>query len=262
MMKLAWTQRFILGLAVCVAALSALYGSLRDKNVIPIMMYHHVQPLGHHEANWVNPENFEKQMAFIQREGYQVLTLSDMVARITSGKPLPRRVVVITLDDGYEDNYTNAYPVLRKYGFPAVIFVPSRFVDQPGYLTAPQLRAMTQSGLIEIGSHTLTHQFLPSISPQQQWEQISRSRQELSRLLGKDVRFFCYPIGGYSEEIVELVKKAGYAAAFTTNRGKDRFNRNIYELQRIRFNNHDSSFSMWIKLGGYYNLLRKTKNPN
>jgi peptidoglycan/xylan/chitin deacetylase (PgdA/CDA1 family) len=254
--KILVTLGVVLGLAAC-----GFVFWLPGRYVVPIIMYHQVTYTEVSQPNWVNPENFEWQMAYLKNQGYHVIRLSDLVDATVAGRRLPVKSVVITFDDGYENNYTNAFKVLKKYGFPATIFVASDKVGQKGRLTWGQMKEMMASG-IDIGSHTRTEMYLPDASVEQQREEIEISKNVLETNLGKTVEHFAYPIGGFSGTIKEIVRNAGYASACTTNRGYDRTNRDVYELNRIRFSDKDNRWDyLWIKLSGYYNLFREGKNP-
>lgn len=229
--------------------------------VVPIIMYHQVTYTDRPQTNWVSPENFEWQMAYLKDHGYNVIRLHELVEAIEEGRSLPRKTAVITFDDGYENNYTQAFKILKKYHFPAIIFVPSDRVNTEHYLTWEQIKEMIAAG-IDIGSHTRTEAYLPDLMVERQRNEIQASKDILEQNLGITVEYFAYPIGGFSDGIKEIVKNAGYKAACTTNRGYDRFNKDLYELNRIRFSDKDIRKDyLWIKLSGYYNLFRKEKNP-
>jgi peptidoglycan/xylan/chitin deacetylase (PgdA/CDA1 family) len=234
--------------------------TVRDKYVIPILMYHSVmKPESNSELNLVSPQAFDHQMAFLKNNGYQVLTLSDLVEGMHKARMFRRKTVVITFDDGYADNYTNAFPILKKYNFPATVFVISDFVGTEGFMTWDQLKEMDNAGF-KVGSHTRRHAYLPSFKDDAILEdEISNSRKIIEKNLGGPIEFFSYPSGGFSDHIISLVKKAGYQGACTTNRGYDRFNLDMYQLNRIRINDDDIDLALWAKLSGYYNFFRKSK---
>jgi peptidoglycan/xylan/chitin deacetylase (PgdA/CDA1 family) len=234
---------------------------LPSRHVVPIVMYHQVTYTDHPQPNWVSPENFEWQMAYMKDHGFNVIPLGQLVNATIAGESLPRKTAVITFDDGYENNYTHAFKILKKYGFPATIFVPSNKVGTEGYLKWEQIKEMAASG-IDIGSHTQTEVYLPDASLAQQRQEIYESKKTLEQNIGMVVDHFAYPIGGFSEGIKDIVKGAGYKAACATNRGYDRFNKDVFELNRVRFSDKDIRKDyLWMKLSGYYNLFRKAKNP-
>ena len=229
--------------------------------VVPILMYHHVGIANHSRMDTVSPQRFEWHMAYLKKHRFNVLPLSTLVHIIQEGKPLPRKSVVITFDDGYEDNYAQAFPVLKKYGFPATIFVITDVLNAKDYLSTAQMKEMSAHG-IEIGSHTRAHAYLPGILGEKLVEEVKGSKDWLERELGVPIVNFAYPAGGFTEEVKQAVQDAGYESACTTNRGYDRFMRDTYELKRVRFSDQDDRIGyLWMKLSGFYNLFRQIKKP-
>lgn len=236
---------------------------VRDRYVVPILMYHHVgvPSSSKWRLNAVSEKSFDFQMDFIKRHGFQVITFDDLVKGIKKGQQFARNTVVIQFDDGYEDNYTYAYPILKKYGFPAIIFLISDKIGAPGFLTWEQVKEM-EANNIAIGAHTRHHSYLPSVSLPQAQDEIAGSKKVIEEHVGHTIDYFCYPTGGFTQDIKALVHQAGYLAAVTTNRGKDRFNLDLYELKRVHMNTTDDRYSglvLWFKLSGYYNLFRAMK---
>ncbi|MBI5416083.1 MAG: polysaccharide deacetylase family protein, partial [Candidatus Omnitrophica bacterium] len=159
------------------------------------------------------------------------------------------------------DNYQYAFPILRKYDFPATIFVITDVLNDEGYLTTAQMKEMLAQG-IEIGSHTRRHAYLPGILGKTLVEEIKGSKDRLEQELGVTVANFAYPNGGFTEEAKRIVQQSGYEGACTTNRGYDRLNHDVYELKRVRFSNQDDRIDyLWMKLTGFYNLFRAPKRP-
>lgn len=233
----------------------------RTHYVVPILMYHHVNGDGGFQLDTVSVDLFDWQMDYLKKHHYHVISLADLVKAIRAGRPVPHDSVVITFDDGYDDNYIYAYKILRKYQFPATIFVVSDRVGTPGFLTQAQMEEMAAHN-IAIGSHTRTHKYLPGVSPTVQREEIVGSKHRLEELLGREVDYFAYPSGGFSRRIAEMVRDAGYAGACATNRGYDRFNKDVYQLNRVRLSDKDNRIDyLWIKLSGMYNLFRQARDP-
>ncbi|MBI5150335.1 MAG: polysaccharide deacetylase family protein [Candidatus Omnitrophica bacterium] len=246
--------------AVLIAVVAAVTTGYRGY-AVPIMMYHHVSPDNVSQSDTVSPRRFEWHMAYLKANHFNVLSLSDLVRAVRERKSLPRKSVVITFDDGYQDNYTHAFPVLKKYHFPATMFVISDVINTPGFLTTAQIREMAAWG-IEIGSHTRTHPYLPETPEGRLADEIAGSKRKLEEDLGIRVVHFCYPSGGFNEEIKDIVRRSGYESASTTNRGDDRSGRDVYELKRVRFSDDDRHVTdLWIKLTGLYNLSRQNKSP-
>ncbi|MFH0753579.1 MAG: polysaccharide deacetylase family protein [Candidatus Omnitrophota bacterium] len=228
---------------------------------VPVITYHSVSPSSREPLNNVRQEQFEKQMAYISRQGYKVIGLGEFVANLKSGNILDHKSVVITFDDGYKDNFTTAFPVLKKYGFPATIFVEVGHIGHDNRFTWDDAREMSQGG-IDIESHLMTGAYLPDLSYEDRVFQLTESKRLLEKNLNRTVRFLAYPIGGFDDAGKKLVRASGYEAAFTTNRGYHRLQSDdLYEIKRIRIKDSDLDPQLWLKLSGYYNLLRKSKNP-
>lgn len=236
---------------------------LRDRYVVPILTYHHVgiPSAVKWRLNAVSEKSFDIQMDFIQRHDFKVISFNDLVEGIKKGQQFARNTVVIQFDDGYEDNYQYAFPILKKYGLPATIFLISDLVGKPGYLTWDQIKEMEKIGII-FGAHTRHHAYLPGLTLSQAKDEIAGSKQIIEAHLGHGIDYFCYPTGGFNEQVKGIVRDAGYKAAVTTNRGKGKFNTDLYQLKRIHMNTTDDQYSglvMWFKLSGYYNLFRSPR---
>ena len=235
---------------------------LSDKYVVPIVMYHHVDIKEHKDLNTVSPASFEHQMDFIKKNGYHVISLDALVEAIKENKPMPHKSVVITFDDGYDDNYSYAYPILKQRQFPATIFLISDFIGKEGYLDWSQIKEMLKNG-VSFGSHTRHHAYLPGVKNiGMLMDEIEQSKNIIERNLGQKVNYFCYPFGGFNPVVKEIVKQSGYKAAVTTNRGFERYNKDLYEIKRVRFKDKDSDLVMRFKLSGFYNLFRGIKPPS
>ena len=235
---------------------------LRDRYVVPVLMYHHVGiPSGKWRLNTVSEKSFEYQMAFMKRHGFQVISFDDLVTGMKEGQQFARNTVVLQFDDGYEDNYKYAFPILKKYGFPAMVFLVSDSVGAPDFLTWDQVKEMEKYNFLA-GAHTRHHVYLPKASLAKAQDEIAGSKKIIEDHLGHSIHYFAYPSGGFTEDVKCLVKEAGYEAAVTTHQGKDKFNVDLYELKRIHMNNTDDQYSgliLWFKLSGYYNLFRHFK---
>jgi len=210
----------------------------------------------------VAPENFSRQIKYLNRAGYSVIPLDELIQGIKNRKKFPLKTVVITFDDGFEDNYLNAFPVLARYKMPAIIFIMTDYVGKKeGYLTWDQIRVMMNNG-IDFGGHPRTGQYLPSIKTEKElFFEIAGCKSDIESNIGKEVKYFCYPIGGFNNEVKKVVKESGFKGACTTNRGFDKLNKDVYELNRIKITNSDTvkPFHFRAKLSGYYNLFRHGK---
>jgi len=235
----------VVGMAVLFGVCWLIYSILQEYRAdrVPALLYHHFAPgqratVGAPEYDPVYfcyEASFAEQLDYLRREGYSTISIGDFVAFQKGAKKLPPKSVILTFDDGFASNYHYAYPLLKKHGMTATIFMTvSRdaenfkkyaAVDVP--LTDAQIREMSANG-IAIESHSMTHRYLSVQEPETiRWE-LSESRNSLSKTLQKPVRFLAIPSGAYSPAVKRLVRETGYEAAFcmlkgSNNRGSDPF---------------------------------------
>jgi len=250
-------------LLITVVLLTGILGFIcwaKTRYIVPILTYHHVGQCANPvlRLNTVSTETFERQMAFLKKHGYKVIDFDDLVQGIKEGARFAPNTVVIHFDDGYEDNYINAFPILKKYQFPAMVFLVSDAIGTPGFMSWEQVEDLERYDFLA-GAHTRTHQHLPDLSVEKAREEIQGSKRIIESKLGHRVDYFVYPSGGFNDQVKSIVAEAGYKAAATTNRGRDRLNRDVFELNRIRMKDSDQGFVLWAKLSGYYNLFRQPK---
>ncbi|MFP4473876.1 MAG: polysaccharide deacetylase family protein [Candidatus Omnitrophota bacterium] len=222
-------------------------------------MYHYVDDQD--GSLFVSPENFERQMVYLRDRGYRVISMDELTAGLKEGKEFSRNTVVITFDDGRRDNFTQAFPILSDYDYPATFYVTTGLIGSGSFMSWDDLRLMSAEGM-DIGSHTRSHVYLPDIdSPEALREEIAGSRRDIIREIGQVPKHFCYPIGGFTLEAKAMVKRYGYSSAVTTNRGPGKRHDDLYALQRVKVSNSDAvkPFHFFAKLSGYYNLFRSEK---
>ena len=202
----------------------------------------------------VTPENFERQMEFLDRY-FRIVSLGKME------NPKSRRTAAVTFDDGYADNYTVAYPIIKKYEVPVTFFLTVSQIGRdwdfpdgpyPG-LSRENIRTMNGDPLINFESHGFHHLDLTRLSEEDSSTEIKSSRIILEENIGETVRFFSYPHGSFNDAIIEQVKKAGYQGAFSviSTRGDD------YSRRRILISSRDNMFRFKIKLSPLYWPLRR-----
>lgn len=181
---------------------------------VPIYMYHGVSSQlfdkNSNEEWFVEPSEFEKHLKFLTENNYTSIFASDLSKAHNYKKP-----VIITFDDGYLDNYTDAYPLLKKYNMKATIFVVSDKINTANYLTDKNLKEMSSSNLISIQSHTKTHPKLTDISLEQLEYELKYSKQALQEIVNKDVNVLAYPYGATNETVIKEASKY-YDTAFVT----------------------------------------------
>lgn len=224
---------------------------------IPILYYHYIEvnPDPVHDpgrtALAVTPANFESQLQFLTQHGYTFLNMDDVAAIVQGKMQRPAKPIALTFDDGYEDFYLNAWPLLQKYNVKVTIYVMSREghngacntnIWQPNfYMTNDQLRELAQSPLIEVGDHTQDHCNLRGKSVTVQTQEIIGSKTELEAAIGKTVTTFAYPYGRFDNTSTKLVQQAGYTSAVTTIPGTIQNPSIIYLLRRIDIHSMDGS---------------------
>ena len=196
-----------------------------------VLNYHKIDNIHHSLA--VSPANFERHLKYLSEHGYDSISPDELYEGLAGRLELPENPVLITFDDGYKDNYTNAFPLLKKYGFKATIFVVTGFLGkQSQYLTWEQAREMEQHG-ISIESHTVSHRSMTDLSDEELRSELVESRKQAEKELGHPVEYIAYPTGTYNLHIAEMVKEAGYKAAFTIKYGNVDQASNIYALERV-----------------------------
>lgn len=192
---------------------SSLFSLPKNKSLI--LCYHSVSNSGWRFST--SPTQFEKHIKFLKKN-FTIISLAEAL-KGTAG-------VCITFDDGYKDVFTVAYPILKKHGLTAAVFIIGNTKSVNKLTTQPSLKFMTtkqiqvlQRNNWEIGYHTNTHQNLCEINIEEAYQEIVASKKTTEKILGKKLKYFAYPLGMYNSSILSLVKKAGFSAAFTINGG-------------------------------------------
>jgi len=251
-------KRIALVLILLLVASVATAAFLDSAYRLPIIMYHSINHTsGTTGKTVVSPEALERQMRFLRERKYNVITLAEAVSYLSRKARPPRNTVAITIDDGYEDNFMYAYPILKKYRIPATIFIIVGHVGNAGFMRWDQIKEMSNSGLIDIESHTVHHPWLTGLGAQDLEQEMSESRKILEGNLGKKIRFLCYPMGCFNERVKQAAKNAGYEAAFGTKQTRLSANYDLYEIKRVRVSpTANNLFVFWIKLCGYHAFFK------
>jgi peptidoglycan/xylan/chitin deacetylase (PgdA/CDA1 family) len=224
--------------------------------------YHRVGPFRGDHVPTVSPQAFERQLAFLARHRYRVLSLEELVAALEAGSDGPRHSVVITFDDGYEETYTIAWPLLKRFGFPAAVFIAPAEVATPGFVDWSQIRNMSKDG-VTIGGHTMHHSYIPLVKAERLTEELVDSKRVIEERIGSAVKFLSYPVGGFTPQAQALAKSAGYLAACTTNRAVPGAPLDRYALRRLKITERDGHPLLFAaKVSGYYDAFRQLKAPS
>lgn len=253
---------FFISILLVILILFLVYKNQKAKKKVSwgfprILMYHmvneHIDGAKFNKLR-VKPYEFEKQIKWMSEQGFNFVTLHEMQSGW--GKH-PEKTVAITFDDGYLDNLENAFPILEKYRAKATIYivVDRHDRDWSTYkkahhnsgellrekkLNDEQVKFLAKSGLIEIGSHTITHANLSKLSDEECLSELVQSKILLEELIQKPINSFAYPFGIYSERDVQMAKQAGYSNAVTTKEGVDTGEADFMQLQRIKISGKDS----------------------
>jgi peptidoglycan/xylan/chitin deacetylase (PgdA/CDA1 family) len=190
---------------------------------VPILMYHYIRvnPTAWDHLGFglsVTPGDFEAQVSWLAANGYHAIDLQDLERYLAGAQGLPSRPVVLTFDDGYEDFYSTAYPILRSHGFTAVSYVITGLMGAPRYMTAAQVVELDAAG-IEIGAHTVTHPDLTRLGLTNLRHEVMDSKAMLEGLLKHPILDFCYPSGKLDGAVVQQVQAAGFMSSTTTATG-------------------------------------------
>ena len=222
-----------------------------DLQLPRILMYHMVRehiPGARFNGLRVKPAEFDKQLHWLNKNGWQFWFLSELLA----ATEVPEKVVVITFDDGFEDNYCNALPILRKYNAQATLFlVEDRFDNdwsvkkkahhssgellQEPKLSDQQVREMVSSGYVELGGHSVTHADFSKLGTEQKRHELAHSKTVLQEKYGQQITSYAYTFGIYDSEDISLVQQLGYRGAVTTQEGiNDNVQAQRFELKRVK----------------------------
>ncbi|MDX9829088.1 MAG: polysaccharide deacetylase family protein [Anaerolineae bacterium] len=220
-------------------------GVLRQARV-PILMYHHIQdaPPGSNALRRdlsVSPQNFEAQLRYLQQEGYQTVSLYDLVLHLTVGEPLPERPIILTFDDGYADAYTQAFPLLQHYGFTGTFFLTSAPIDanNPAFLSWDNVREMHEAGMaMEV--HSYDHSDLRSRGYQFLVYQTLGPKEAIEERTGARCRFFAYPSGRYDDHVIDVLRSAHYWGAVAIEQGATHSSDGLFHLRRVRIQGNDA----------------------
>lgn len=240
---------------------------------IPVLMYHRFIDKDADKGSigpYLDIEMFEKHLQLLKRLGFETLTFSDlkdkgMISRFEAGK----RYCMITVDDGFKDNFTLMLPLLKKYNFKAVVYAVTGVgfnqwdVENPqtpekpfALLSHQEIKEMADSGHIEFGGHTLTHPHLDTLSIQDQRQEIAQNKAQLEAILEKPLISFAYPYGDWNQDSLSLVKELKYDFAVATNTGPLALHQAPYLIRRIGVFPGTDVFSLFRKITGGY-LFRK-----
>jgi peptidoglycan/xylan/chitin deacetylase (PgdA/CDA1 family) len=239
-----------------------------------ILMYHQIaehQDGARFNGLRVPLEMFEKQLQWLTQNNWNFFTMADLVKLKNE---LPEKSVVLTFDDGYLDNLTNALPLMKKYNARATLYLvidrhdndwstnkkkhhDSGELARDPKLTDQQVTELLDSGCFELGGHTLSHANLNSLNTAQKIAEITESKTTLEEMFKTEVTSFAYPFGIFSEEDVDIVKQSGYTNAVTTDAGIDDLSQSMFNLKRVKISGKDNFYAFKLRIKNGIRGLQK-----
>lgn len=231
-----------------------------------ILNYHSIHPSNPYSTQ---PDDFEEQMAFLS-SNFNIISLDKLYNKKIAGWNPDKDYAVVTFDDGYEDNYIYAFPILQKFNIDATMFITTGFINgevdirnifkeygQLKILNWIQIREMQRFG-ISFGSHTHTHPNLVLLNKERLYEEFIKPKQLMENHLGTEVISLAYPFGQrkhFNEEIKQIAKEVGYRLACSTILGCDNSKTDLFELHRIRIDSHDTLRDFSDKISGGWDFI-------
>lgn len=218
---------------------------------VPVLMYHNITERGGKgDALNVPAEVFEDHVRHLWCYGFSTITLEQLHDYLNGDDSLPANPLVITFDDGYISNYNLAMEPLKEYGFSAVVFMIGDRVGDDGYLDRDMLHSMQSSGVFDIQNHSLSHLYNLCMADKTTINtEVAQAGEQLNQILDKQVKFFCYPYGRYSQRLKQVLMDNGYLLAFTTQYGVVRQSDDPLELDRLRVFGFDTGASLINRIG-------------
>lgn len=230
-------------------------------NRFTILMYHMISPpKTAAEIKYAcPPKQFGKQMQMLLSEGFKPISIKTVENYYTHRIPIPDKSFLITLDDGFEDNYSNAFPILQFYKIPAVIYLTTGLLGKTNqWMSAPafserkmlswrQIHEMANHN-IQFGSHTVSHPKLTELDDDSVNKELVQSKQIIEDQLGSECMHFAYPYGQFTEKTRELVRQAGFKTACSTRSGFNNAERDPFILHRIEVYGNDSTWKLKQKV--------------
>lgn len=263
----------VLQMFLCYSGINALYMVLRG-NHLAVLGYHSISDLTHRVGQHadvyrhvsISIATFERQMKFLQDNGYLFLRFSDLRDIRDGKRQLPRRAALVYFDDGYKDNYINVYPILKRLRIPATIFVVTDCIDKKRllwdsvidpataniFLSWEDLRVM--SDVFDVGTHTVSHRKLTMLEPDEVRKEFVDSQKRIYEMIGKEVIALSYPKSLWTAETRRIAEEAGFEFILSHGRGF-RHSADLRHLEKIPVGPTDSMMRFRLKLGVYYSVV-------
>ncbi len=209
---------------------------------VPVLLYHHIQPeslarqLGQ-TSETVDNGFFDQQMGYLVSHGYHTITAPDLTSALRNHSNLPPKSIVVTIDDGYVDDYTYVLPVIEKYHVTINLMIATGLVDNSDFVTWDELRQLKNTGLVYFTDHTWSHYAIGSGSQNKIQYEIETAKQQLEQNLGQPINIFTYPYGSFSPNAIGTLQADGFIGAFSTIPGSYQCDSSIMTLHRTHVGN-------------------------
>ncbi|OAM92772.1 Peptidoglycan/xylan/chitin deacetylase, PgdA/CDA1 family [Pelosinus fermentans] len=235
------------------------------KKEVPILMYHRIALIPN-DRNTVSPLMFEQQLQYLKKHGYTTISLQDLYYHFTNNSPLPSKSILLTFDDGYEDNLINALPLLKKYGMTATVCVISNWIGKENgweqYKDKPHCRTMDLSQLQEwlkqgmsICAHTANHPFLSKLDNEEILHELINCKSTLEEQLHIPIEFLCYPYGDFDDRVKIMADQVGYKAALGIFKDTHFWERDLLSLKRVVISSRQPLWEFAFKVSSLHMLF-------
>lgn len=205
---------------------------LKDNSIgVPVVYYHSIQLSGTNEL-MLNPDTFRSHLKWLKYNNYVSLTMDELYNHLKFNTPVPKNSIVLTFDDGYIDNFNNALPILKEYGYDGTVFMISDYLGNENFLTNDLLTQCDEGNLF-VESHSSTHPELATLTNQQQENELKSSKSNLEAIVKRPVEYIAYPYGSYNTETKLLSEKAGYKLGLSTDSGFATGKSPLYAVPRV-----------------------------
>jgi len=217
---------------------------------VPIAVYHSIRDTSPEETLEVRrytipPAIFDEQMRYLQENGFHTITFAMLYEAVTYGTPLPSKPVVLSFDDGWATQYTEALPILKKYNLTATFFLYPNVIEHENYMTWDEAHALRDAGM-EIGSHSKSHQYMTKQETEDQLYEVTRSKEILEEKLGTEIKTFAYPFGVYNTDLQAMLQDAGYTTARGLETGVTHNTDNLYNLSSYLIRRDFEDFKYFV----------------
>lgn len=180
----------------------------------------------------IDKDRFRKHLKAIRDLGFYTLSMDEFNDYINNDKPIPRKSVLITFDDGYMNNYSIAYPILKEFNMKATFFIIPKLLGKLPYMTNDQVKELSSNGM-DIESHTYSHERLSEKDINSQMKEMQDSKKFIKNLTGKKVQAIAYPEGKYNDDTLKAAKDSDYLLGFTVDKGFAHRKSNKFRIKRV-----------------------------